>query len=120
MRCLEVHKNDPNYPQALTTFLGEHAPDLLQYAGPLQILQRPSLAWLSSVQCPGPVIVKTYEYAQKVRVEGITVIGGFHSPMEWECLRIFISSDQPVVICPARSLTRMRLPGELQRAFAEQ
>ena len=37
-------------------------------------------------------------------------IGGFHTPMEKECLAILLRGKQPVIICPARSLERMRLP----------
>lgn len=40
------------------------------------------------------------------------MIGGFHSPMEQECLRLLLRGKQPVVLCPARGIERMRLPRE--------
>lgn len=40
---------------------------------------------------------------------------GFHSPVEKECLRILLRGTQPVIICPARSLTNLRVPGNWKR-----
>jgi len=65
------------------------------------------LALFSSVKCPGDIILKTFDLAQHLRDQGVTVIGGFHSPMEQECLRILLRGKQPVVWCPARSIERM-------------
>ncbi|MBA3707606.1 MAG: hypothetical protein H0W83_02155, partial [Planctomycetes bacterium] len=40
---------------------------------------------------------------------GVAVIGGFHSPMEQECLALLLKGRQPIVICPARGIDEMRL-----------
>jgi len=53
-----------------------------------------------------------------MRDEGRTLIGGFHSPMEWECLGILLRGRQPVIWVPARSIVGMHLKPELQPAFA--
>jgi len=45
-----------------------------------------------------------------LRDVGIPVIGGFHSPMEKECLAMLLKGTQPVVICQARSIRGMRIP----------
>ena len=45
-----------------------------------------------------------------MRDAGVTVIGGFQTPMEKECLRLLLRGNQPVVICPARGIDNMRLP----------
>jgi predicted Rossmann fold nucleotide-binding protein DprA/Smf involved in DNA uptake len=45
-----------------------------------------------------------------LRDAGVAVIGGFHSPMEKECLNLLLRGKQPIVICPARGLQRMRIP----------
>ena len=68
-----------------------------------------------SVKCPGDLILKTYDLARGLRDDGTTVIGGFHSPMEKECLTILLRGTQPVIICPARSIEGMRLPGEWRK-----
>ena len=46
-------------------------------------------------------------------------MGGFHSPVERECLTVLLRGLQPVVICPARGLDRMRVPGEWRKALEE-
>lgn len=78
----------------------------LNTVGDPAILQRPLVALFCSVKCPGKLILETYELANRFRAEGVTVISGFHSPMEQECLRILLRAPQPVVWCLARGLYR--------------
>ncbi|MHB9044309.1 MAG: hypothetical protein ACYC35_00065 [Pirellulales bacterium] len=78
--------------------------------GDPKILQRPLLAFFASTRCPGDVILRVYDAARSLRDAGIPIIGGFHSPMEKECLDLLLRGTQPVVICPARSLHGMRIP----------
>ena len=47
----------------------------------------------------------------------MTVIGGFHSPLERECLRILLRGKQPIIICPGRAIDKLRITGELRGAF---
>jgi len=77
--------------------------------GDLSILEARLLAFLCSIRCPGNVIVQTYDLARSLRDVGVAVIGGFHSPMEKECLDLLLRGRQPVVICPTRGIERMRL-----------
>jgi predicted Rossmann fold nucleotide-binding protein DprA/Smf involved in DNA uptake len=56
--------------------------------------------------------LQTYNLAQKWRDQGVTVISGFHSPMERECLNILLRSPHPVIICPAH-----RLPHRIEPEF---
>ena len=79
--------------------------------GNLELLERPLLALFCSMQCPGSAIVRSYDLARELRDRGVPVIGGFHSPMEKDCLDILLRGTQPVVICPARGIERMRVPG---------
>ncbi len=65
------------------------------------------------------MIIKTYDLAKKWRDDGVTVIGGFHSPMEQECLTILLRGKQPVIICPARSVETMRFKAEHSTPLAE-
>jgi hypothetical protein len=64
------------------------------------------------------VILKTFDAVTAMRDEGRTLIGGFHSPMEWECLGILLRGRQPVIWVPARSIGGMHLKPQLQPAFA--
>ncbi len=86
MDTINLKKNDPNYPSALQQHLGKDAPDTITAIGNLDILRHNSTAFFCSTKCPGDLIVKTYDLAQILRDAGMTVISGFHSPMEREGL----------------------------------
>jgi predicted Rossmann fold nucleotide-binding protein DprA/Smf involved in DNA uptake len=77
------------------------------------------LGLLCSVKCPGDLVLKTYDTARVLRDAGVTVIGGFHSPMEKECLDLLLRGKQAVVICPARSVQDMRVPAEWRASLAD-
>ncbi|PWU19200.1 MAG: hypothetical protein C5B50_07050 [Verrucomicrobia bacterium] len=47
------------------------------------------------------------------------VISGFQTPIEKECLAILLRGKSPVIICPARRLSKLRLPPEWKTAIAE-
>ena len=49
----------------------------------------------------------------------MTVISGFHSPMERECLTILLRGAQPVIICPARSINNMRINREYKKPLKD-
>jgi predicted Rossmann fold nucleotide-binding protein DprA/Smf involved in DNA uptake len=68
------------------------------------------LGLICSVQCPGSVVIKTFDAIRELRDAGIVVAGGFHSPMEKECLDFLLRGKQPVIICPAKGLGRPRIP----------
>ena len=48
-----------------------------------------------------------------------TLIGGFHSPMEKECLDLLLRGSRPIIICPARSIDRMRIPKPWKAPLAD-
>ena len=78
-------------------------------AGNTAIMGRPKVALFCSAKCPGKLILDTYDLAKKFREQGVTVISGFHSPMEEECLRILLRSPHQVVWCLARGMLK-RIP----------
>lgn len=92
------------YPIALKKYLRDDAPVSIAALGDLNILQNKTLALFSSIKCPGNLVLKTYDLAHSLRQQGITVIGGFHSPMEKETLATLLRGKQPVIICPARNI----------------
>jgi predicted Rossmann fold nucleotide-binding protein DprA/Smf involved in DNA uptake len=75
------------------------------------LLNRSKVALFCSVKCPGSLILDTYDLAKHFREKGITVISGFHSPMEEECLRILLRSQHPVIWCLARGMLK-RIPSK--------
>lgn len=80
-------------------------------AGDTAILDRPKVALFCSAKCPGKLILDTYDLAKRFREQGVTVISGFHSPMEDECLRILLRSTHPVIWCLARGMFK-RIPAK--------
>lgn len=93
-------------------------PDRLQHLGNAELLKTSWTAFFCSVRCPGNLILKAYDLAQKWRVENQPVIGGFHSPVEREVLRIVLRSTIPVCIVLARCLPK-RIPPEFRRPLDE-
>jgi predicted Rossmann fold nucleotide-binding protein DprA/Smf involved in DNA uptake len=49
----------------------------------------------------------------------MTVISGFHSPMERECLTILLRGAQPVIVCSARSINNMRINKEYKKPLED-
>ena len=107
----------PAYPQALLEGLGSDAPNEFWAAGPLQLLDQPKTGFFCSSQCPGSIILKTFDAITRMRDEGRVLIGGFHAVTEWECLGILLRGRQPVIWVPARSIAGMHLKPELVPAF---
>jgi predicted Rossmann fold nucleotide-binding protein DprA/Smf involved in DNA uptake len=106
--------DSPQYPEGVRRFLQNRVPATITALGNLEILRTKLLALFCSVECPGKVILETYDLAHKLREEGVTVIGGFHSPMERECLEVLLRGTAPVVVCPARGVAKMRLRPEFR------
>jgi len=92
-------------PPRLRAYLGQ-----VYAAGDLHILTFPSLAVLCSISCPGSVVIQTFDAIRELRDAGVILAGGFHSPMEKECLEFLLRGSQPVMVCPAVGLGRFRIP----------
>jgi predicted Rossmann fold nucleotide-binding protein DprA/Smf involved in DNA uptake len=114
MNCVCLDQNHSAYPPSLNRYLGNDAPTAIATLGNLEILRQHKLALFSSVSCPAALMIQAHDLAQALAQAGVTVIGGFHSPVEKECLTILLRGSQPVVICPARSFTKMRIRTELK------
>lgn len=87
------------------------SPSSLATLGDTAVLDRPKVALFCSAKCPGKLILDTYDLAKRFRETGVTVLSGFHSPMEQECLRILLRSPHPVVWCLARGMLK-RVPAK--------
>jgi len=97
--------------------LAENTPP--QMIGNQKILQTKKLALFCSRKCPGNLILKAYDLARSLRDADTTVISGFHTPVEKECLRILLRGKQPLIICPARSIEGMRIPSKWKQPIAQ-
>ena len=97
----------------------ESTPPKLWALGNLDILSQPKTALFCSTRCPGDAILRAYDQAVHWRDAGRCIVSGFHSPVEKECLHILLRGKQPVIICPARSLEKIRLPADWQKHLAD-
>ena len=89
----------------------------LWFHGNASLLDEPLGALLCSNRCPGEKILQATDLAQKWRSENRSVISGFHTPVEKECLRTFLRGPQHLVVCPARGLDPFQLPTDWQTKF---
>ena len=119
MGLVQFKQADPQYPSSLRTHLANHSPKTITALGNPTILQSKILAFFCSVKCPGHLILKAYDFAQHLKQVGVTVISGFHSPIEHECLTILLRGRQPIIICPARTIKGMRIRAECKKPIEE-
>jgi predicted Rossmann fold nucleotide-binding protein DprA/Smf involved in DNA uptake len=108
---------NPHWPVRLNERLGASAPVALQVFGPVALLSACKTALFCSSRTPGDAILRAHDAARRMRDEGVTVVSGFHSPIEKECLRILLRGKQPIIICQARAIGSMRIPTECRAAF---
>jgi predicted Rossmann fold nucleotide-binding protein DprA/Smf involved in DNA uptake len=119
MTPVKVDKNDYACTASLSRYLGGHAPHTVTAIGNADILHNKALAVFCSNKCPGNIILKTYDLMRQIRDNGITVISGFHSAIERECLDILLNGRQPIIICPARSIEGMRIKAEYKKPLED-
>lgn len=117
MEPRRISYGDAGYPKILSALLGDAAPPHLTFIGNPALLNLPLLGFFCSRKAPGGVIIRAYDWARAARDAHVTVIGGFQSPMERECLDILLRGMQPVVVCPARAIGAMRIPREWRKAI---
>ena len=131
-----ITQRDPNYPEQLKGYLKTEAPKTIWTWGNIALLTDREThpdkigvqsnlngdlwALFCSSKCPGQIILKAHELAQQFRASGTPTIGGYHSPVEKECLRVLLRGSQPIILCPARSIENMRLSPAWKAALAEE
>ncbi len=108
-----------DYPETLQKRLGVVAPAQLYAMGNPDIMKRRLLCLICSIKCPGSIILKTFDTIRALRDAGVTMVGGFLSPMERDCLDILLRGKQPIILCPARRLTGLRLGNDARKAINE-
>ena len=121
-----IKQTDLNYPKQLKGYLKTEAPETIWARGNVALLTERAVhlngdLWtlFCSSRCPGQIILKAHELAQQFRASGTPTIGGYHSPVEKECLRVLLRGSQPIILCPARSIENMRLSPTWKEALAE-
>lgn len=114
-----IGQADRDYPAVLQNRLGANAPLRLYALGETAILRRRLLGLICSIQCPGSIVLKTFDTIRALRDAGMAAVGGFLSPMEQDCLDILLRGKQPIILCPARGLKGLRLGEKARQAVDE-
>jgi predicted Rossmann fold nucleotide-binding protein DprA/Smf involved in DNA uptake len=88
--------------------------------GNAELLNRPKTGLLCSRKCPADKILEAYDrFKEWAGNPEATVISGFHSPVEKECLRLLLKGTAGIILCPAREVESMRRSKEWKSAFDE-
>ena len=104
---------------ALYQALGRQAPSFLEAQGDLRLLRGCKLALFCSVRSPGSILSKSFDLANGLFKNLVTVMSGFHSPIEKEWFALLQRSATPMISCPARSLEKRRLSPEERSLMAQ-
>ena len=108
-----------DYPAALRLCSsGEDLP-AVSSKGNLRVLDRTLVGFFCSVRCPGDIILKTYDLARTLRNAQVTLVGGFQTPLEKDCLTLLLRGTLSIVVCPARGMGRMRVPAEWKKPLVD-
>jgi len=110
MSVLRINRGDPSYPATLFQCLGKESPETLSLIGNAELIGTRPLGLFCSRKCPGTIILQTHDLVQQLREVGTSVISGFHSPVERECLSILLRGNNPIIVRLARGVERMRIP----------
>jgi len=113
----KIQRNDAGFPM-----VGVRQADGADFSpvygmGNQAVLRNRSLGLICSVQCPGSVVIRTFDAIRELRDAGVVVAGGFHSPMELECLDFLLRGEQPVIVCPAKGLDHVPLAASWRAAL---
>jgi predicted Rossmann fold nucleotide-binding protein DprA/Smf involved in DNA uptake len=119
VQAQHIERGDAGYPPLLIQRLGDAAPRTLYALGDPTILGHRLVGLICSVQCPGSIVIKTFDLVRRLRDAGTVMIGGFHSPMENDCLDLLLRGSRPVIVCPARRLRNLKLGHEGRSALVQ-
>jgi hypothetical protein len=82
VKAQRIEAGNANCPPLLIQRLGAAAPRTLYALGDPNILRHRLVGLICSIQCPGSIVIKTFDLIREMRDAGVVMIGGFHSPME--------------------------------------
>lgn len=104
--------NSHNYPAEIKDHFFDY-PELTAI-GNLSLISDETIGLLCSRKCPGSVILQVFDLIAKWRKMDLTLISGFHSPLEQEIFKSLFKSRAKFIVCPARSIEKMRIKKDFQ------
>lgn len=114
MNFVQHQKGVPLPPIALLQKQGKQLPGPVLCLGDRKILKRHLLGLICSIRCPGSIVIQTFDAMRALRDAGVIVVGGFHSPMERECLDILLRGSQQVIVRSTKLSRRSHVSRTLQ------
>jgi predicted Rossmann fold nucleotide-binding protein DprA/Smf involved in DNA uptake len=111
-----INVSSSTFP-ALARF-GSAIPPVFEVLGELDLLLKaptPLVALLCANRCPADLQSVAQAYAQRLRVQGMTTIGGFFTSVETEMLEILLRGTQPLIRVELRNLANAQIPNEFKR-----
>jgi len=94
--------------QAAIERIGSEGTIQVAAVGQTRLLGLHKIAVFSSRQCPPDRMLLAFDWVRALPESGTALVGGFHSPIEQECLAIALRRRLPVIVCVGRSFSRMR------------
>ncbi|MEW6409150.1 MAG: DNA-processing protein DprA [Nitrospirota bacterium] len=83
-----ITPSDPNYPRKVKERFGNKTPERIYYNGPLEFLDRFTMAVISADSITGLAMMETNQILFTIREYDMNYIGGWHSVMETEIFRL--------------------------------
>ena len=112
--CRRLLPSDNAWPIRLAS--DNHA--FLDVFGSTSVLSSSSTAIFCSSRCTGDAILRATKWIGDLAEDpNRVIIGGFHSVMEKGFLEILVDGKCRICLCPARSLTRYRIPRMFKSAI---
>jgi predicted Rossmann fold nucleotide-binding protein DprA/Smf involved in DNA uptake len=92
-------------PAELESTFGKGVPRLW-YCGEISLLKTQLLGVVSARKIEPDLALKTAELLEQLTSIGLTFIGGWHSPLEEEALRVLLRTPAKIVFCVSKSLEK--------------
>ena len=117
--AVETETDDLELPPVLSKDGIRNRHPYIWAIGNTDILSRELLGFFCSTECPGSIVLKTYDLARSLRDAGDALISGFHSPIEKDALDLLLNGSQSLVVCPARSIENMRIASAWKKPIGD-
>jgi len=92
----------------------------LETVGNTSLLKYHKAGLFCSRKCPADKILEAYDrFKEWASNPEMTVISGFHSPVEKECLRLLLKGKASIILCPAREIGHLRLSKDWESTLDE-
>ena len=85
----------------------------IQFLGNFELLRLPKTAFLASSTIPTDMVLRCYDWAQRMCREKQCVISGFSSHLEKNVLHFLLKGQQPIILVLARRMYQ-KIPSDLQ------